>query len=42
MEVRCEHNGTTHSVVKESNCTVEVLDIICDQCGQVVKTEIQT
>lgn len=38
----CEHKGTKHGVVITSNCTVETINIICDRCGQKIKTVVET
>lgn len=39
---QCKHEGTKHSKVVKINYTVEHINIICDQCGQVIKTVIET
>lgn len=39
---KCKHDGPKHSRTKENNCTVVKIEVICDQCGQVIKTQIET
>ncbi|AJA67338.1 hypothetical protein MYRA21_0094 [Myroides sp. A21] len=38
----CEHKGTKHGVVITSNCTVETINVICDRCGIIVETIVET
>lgn len=38
----CEHKGTKHGVVITSNCTVETISVICDRCGRVIETIVET
>lgn len=42
MKTKCKHNGTKHSKVVKSNCTVEHINIVCDLCGKVITTKIET
>lgn len=41
IDSKCEH-VKTHGVVIASHCTVETIDVICDRCGQKIKTVVET